>query len=192
MDNVNFGGRDIHNENPAEKLNYHGALNMTNNPAMGANFGYPSCVAVWDPSLITGGGTYKTGQMFKADGTPALRSGWADCSKAAPPAAVFHSHTAPLDIKFTNDSSVAYVAFHGSWNRNPPDGYRVERVEFKGGKPVVPLDSRSAGVPVMENPSTGRCPSGCFRPVGLDFDAKGRLYVSSDSTGEIYVIYGAS
>ena len=28
----------------------------------------------------------------------------------------------------------------------------------------------------------------CFRPVGVAFDAKGRLYMSSDSTGEIYVI----
>jgi hypothetical protein len=28
----------------------------------------------------------------------------------------------------------------------------------------------------------------CFRPVGVAFDTKGRLYMSSDSTGEVYVI----
>jgi len=187
MDNVRIGNRDVHNENPAEKLNYHGALNDTANPLFGKNFGYPSCVAAWDATLL--GGSYRVGQMFKPDGTPNAAT---DCSAAQLPAAIFHSHTAPLDVKFTNDSTVAYIAFHGSWNRNPPDGYRVERVEFKGGKPVAPLSSQGAGVPIMENPSTGRCPNGCFRPVGLDFDSKGRLYMSSDSTGEIYVIYGAS
>lgn len=28
----------------------------------------------------------------------------------------------------------------------------------------------------------------CFRPVGLAWDKKGRLFMSSDQTGEIYVI----
>jgi len=28
----------------------------------------------------------------------------------------------------------------------------------------------------------------CFRPTGLAFDAKGRLYMASDATGEIWVI----
>jgi glucose/arabinose dehydrogenase len=188
MDDVKLGGRDVHNENPAEKVNFHGALNNTNNPMMGKNYGYPSCVAAWDAGLL--GGSYRTGQLFKADGTPAFPGG--DCSTATPPAAIFHSHTAPLDIKFNSNSTVAYVSFHGSWNRNPPDGYRVERFELKDGKPIAALDTQTAGRPIMENPSTTRCPSGCFRPVGLDFDKKGRLFMSSDSTGEIYAIYGAA
>lgn len=59
------------------------------------------------------------------------------------------------------------------------------------GQPVQPLSSKSAAVTIMENPNTSSCPSGCFRPVGLAFDKKKRLFVSSDSTGEIHVIYGA-
>ncbi len=65
------------------------------------------------------------------------------------------------------------------------------RVDFKDGMPVHARDSKTAAVPIMENSNTGSCPNSCFRPVGLDFDAKGRLFVSSDTSGEIYVIYGA-
>jgi hypothetical protein len=65
------------------------------------------------------------------------------------------------------------------------------RVDFKDGQPIAPLTSKTAAIPIMENTNIGSCPNSCFRPVGLDFDSKGRLFVSSDSTGEIYVIYGA-
>jgi hypothetical protein len=30
--------------------------------------------------------------------------------------------------------------------------------------------------------------SKCFRPTGIAFDSKGRLFMASDSSGEIYVI----
>jgi glucose/arabinose dehydrogenase len=76
-------------------------------------------------------------------------------------------------------------------NRNPADGYRVTRVDFKDGQPVHAVTSKTAQIPVMENSNIGGCPNSCFRPVGLDFDQKGRLFVSSDTSGEIYVIYGA-
>jgi glucose/arabinose dehydrogenase len=79
-----------------------------------------------------------------------------------------------------------------SRNRNPADGYRVMRVDFgPDGQPVHPVTSKTAQIPVMENSNIGACPFNCFRPVGLAFDDKGRLYVSSDQSGEIYVIYGA-
>jgi hypothetical protein len=64
------------------------------------------------------------------------------------------------------------------------------RVDFKDGQPVHDTTSKTAQIPVMENGNIGGCPGNCFRPVGLSFDNKGRLFVSSDSSGEIYVIYG--
>lgn len=64
------------------------------------------------------------------------------------------------------------------------------RVDFQNGQPVHGVTSTTAQVPVMENSNIGGCPQNCFRPVGLSFDDKGRLFVSSDSSGEIYVIYG--
>ena len=40
----------------------------------------------------------------------------------------------------------------------------------------------------MINPDNSKCPEDCFRPVGLALDSKERLFMSSDSTGEIYVL----
>ncbi|KAK0614683.1 soluble quino protein glucose/sorbosone dehydrogenase [Immersiella caudata] len=186
MDDVRFGGRDVHNDNPAEKANYHGVLNATTNSLKGANFGYPSCVPAWDPSVLGTGG-YQVGSLFKADSTPAAP----DCATYQKGRLHFPAHTAPLDIKFNANATSAYIAFHGSWNRSPPDGYRVMRVDFKSGQPVAEATSKTAQVPVMENINTASCPRSCFRPVGLDFDKKGRLYVSSDTSGEVHVVYGA-
>lgn len=65
------------------------------------------------------------------------------------------------------------------------------RVDFGAdGQPKEPPTSTNAGIPVMQNPDNNSCPSGCFRPAGLAFDAKGRLYMSSDQSNEIYVITG--
>jgi hypothetical protein len=64
------------------------------------------------------------------------------------------------------------------------------RVDFKNGQPVASANSKTASIPVMENTNLGSCPNSCFRPVGLDIDSKGRVYVSSDTSGEIYVITG--
>jgi glucose/arabinose dehydrogenase len=109
MDDVKYNGKDVHNENPAEKMNYHGVLNSTSNSFKGANYGYPSCVSAWDPSLL--GGNLAVGDLFKADGTPAAT----DCASRQKPRTVFPSHTAPLDIKFRPNSTAAYISFHGSW-----------------------------------------------------------------------------
>ncbi|KAK3341988.1 soluble quino protein glucose/sorbosone dehydrogenase [Lasiosphaeria hispida] len=187
MDDIRLNSKDVHNENPAEKANYHGRLNDTDNKLKGANYGYPSCVPAWDTGLL-GVSTLSVGSLFAPDGVPKAT----DCASRQPGRIHFPSHTAPLDIKWTPDGLTAYVSFHGSWDRRPPDGYRVMKVAFgPDGQPVAPLTSKTAAVTIMENPNTGSCPSGCFRPVGLAFDSKKRLFVSSDSTGEIYVIYGA-
>lgn len=56
------------------------------------------------------------------------------------------------------------------------------------GTPVAPSDSNSATSDVLSNADLSRCPDSCFRPVGLAWDGQGRLFMSSDSTGEIYVL----
>jgi len=100
----------VHNENPAEKLNYHGNLNATTNPLKGANFGYPSCVPAWDPNNLGQSGL-KVGSLFKPDGVPNA----SDCASRQPGTLHFHAHTAPLDVKFNANGTSAYIAFHGSW-----------------------------------------------------------------------------
>lgn len=72
-----------------------------------------------------------------------------------------------------------FVAFHGSWNRTEPTGYKVVRVRMKGGKP--------AGV---EDFATGWLVGGQAwgRPVDIVMDPLGRMFVSDDSGGKIYII----
>lgn len=77
-----------------------------------------------------------------------------------------------------------------SRDRNPPDGYRLSVIQFKNGQPVEPSTSTTAAVNIMTNANNGACPNSCFRPAGLAWDSKNRLYMSSDSTGEIFIIGG--
>ncbi|CAI4210728.1 unnamed protein product [Parascedosporium putredinis] len=166
VDNMQRLGQDVHNENPGEELNYHGLVNSTApNEFLGKNYGYPGCYAVWEPSLITGiDGGAKVGMQVTSMESPDTQ----------------------------NTDAAAYVSFHGSWNRSPPDGYRLSRIDFKDGQPVAPRDSRDAAVNVMWNANNSACPGGCFRPTGLAIDSEGRIFMSSDSTGEIYLIVKSS
>jgi hypothetical protein len=73
-------------------------------------------------------------------------------------------------------------------NRDEPIGYKLSVIEFSNGEPVAPADSNNATIDVLTNPDIRQCPDNCFRPVGLAWDSQGRLYMSSDSTGEIYIV----
>lgn len=46
----------------------------------------------------------------------------------------------------------------------------------------------AAAPDVLSNANLDDCPENCFRPVGLAWDSGGRLYMTSDSTGEVYVL----
>lgn len=97
---------------------------------------------------------------------------------------------APLDILFDTNGITAYITFHGSWDRNDPVGYKLSAVRFDpdAGQPVEAADSTNATSEVLSNADNSNCPGGCFRPVGLAWDNQGRLFMSSDATGEIYVL----
>jgi hypothetical protein len=74
-------------------------------------------------------------------------------------------------------------------NRENPIGYKVSLVQFdSNGSPIAPSNSTTAAVDIVANQDLSACPGSCFRPVGLAWDSQGRLFMSSDSTGEIYVI----
>jgi hypothetical protein len=64
----------------------------------------------------------------------------------------------------------------------------VSTVSFTNGQPTARLSATDALTPIFTNPTLSACPANCFRPVGLAFDSQGRLWVSADSTGEIYVL----
>ncbi|HET6451372.1 MAG TPA: PQQ-dependent sugar dehydrogenase [Spirochaetia bacterium] len=111
------------------------------------------------------------------------------CSGALATTFNFQAHSAPLQALFYNGSQfparyrgAMFVAFHGSWNREPPTGYKVVAVLFEDGRPVA-----------VEDFVTGWLTSGYRvrgRPVGLAVAADGSLYVSDDTGYLFRVSYG--
>nr|POE47656.1 hypothetical protein CFP56_00987 [Quercus suber] len=188
VDQMTRMGVDIHEDNPAEELNFLGYLNGTSSPNQGRNFGYPECYAAWNASDVPEfNGT--TGQQF-AIGDQNSTVNDTTCSEAnrQAPRLVFQAHMAPLDILFNDAGTAAWITFHGSWDRTDPAGYKLSVVEFANGEPVEASDSTTAARDIVSNVDNSVCPGGCFRPVGLAWDSQGRLFMSSDSTGEIYAI----
>jgi glucose/arabinose dehydrogenase len=73
----------------------------------------------------------------------------------------------------------AFIAFHGSWNRQIPTGYKVVYVPINVTTGQVDADD---AIDLLAHAGSGaRWPDG-FRPVGVDFDECGRLLVTSDGT----------
>ncbi|MDG2535609.1 sorbosone dehydrogenase family protein [Sphingomonas sp. HITSZ_GF] len=104
------------------------------------------------------------------------------------------AHTAPLGLAFAADAKLggkfangAFVALHGSWNREPPSGYKLVFVPFgdngfplKGAKPVDLLTGFLG--------KDGKTVNG--RPVGLITDATGSLLVADDVGNMIWRVSG--
>ncbi|MGD9895851.1 MAG: sorbosone dehydrogenase family protein [Candidatus Methylacidiphilaceae bacterium] len=108
------------------------------------------------------------------------------------PDVLFQSHSAPLGLAFPSGKPQfperylhgAFVAFHGSWNRSEPTGYKIVFVPF--GK-----DHRPEGF--YEDFLTGflserEYPTTWGRPVGLLFLPDGSLLFSDDANGTLYRI----
>ncbi|KAF3932846.1 hypothetical protein ABW19_dt0209534 [Dactylella cylindrospora] len=183
VDHVERNGESIHQNNPAEELNFHGSLLEDYDRG---SYGYPNCYAVWNASEIPDQTGLETGDQFAQVENSTLNDDY--CRETyQPPRISFHAHQAPLDIKFDSDGH-AWIAFHGSWNRDTPIGYRVVTVNFANGQPTEANNSQSAALEIMANADLMQCENSCFRPVGLAFDTAGHLWMSSDATGEIYVI----
>jgi Raf kinase inhibitor-like YbhB/YbcL family protein len=75
----------------------------------------------------------------------------------------------------------AFLAMHGSWNRNPPSGYEVVRIRFKDGKPES-IETFISGFLVAEGDEYGAF----GRPFGLALAQDGALYIGDDANGLIY------
>lgn len=77
-------------------------------------------------------------------------------------------------------------------DRTDPIGYKLSVISFENGEPVAASDNNTATVDILANPDNSVCkedsPGNCIRPVGIAFDSHGRLFMSSDDTGEIYVV----
>lgn len=186
-DQVTRDGQDIHEDNPGEEMNFHGYLNGTKYAPQGSNYGYPFCFAAWVTSNIPLNGNLTVGSQF-AIGTPNNTINDSYCAEQTPPRLTFQAHMAPLDIKFNDSGNEAWVTFHGSWDRSEPSGYKVSKIAFKDGQPVAAPDSNTSYTDIFANVDNSKCPDNCFRPAGMAIDRQGRLFMSSDATGEIYLV----
>lgn len=109
--------------------------------------------------------------------------------KAIVPDVLFTSHVAALGIQFYNGTMFpqeyqgdAFVAFHGSWNRQKLSGYKVVRIRFKDGKLVGNQyeDFVSGWLPdENSNEVWGR-------PVGLLVAADGSLLITDDGANKVW------
>lgn len=114
------------------------------------------------------------------------------CANTGVPAVKMQAHSAPLGLAFyTGDQFPAefkgdmFVAFHGSWNRTVPTGYKVVRIRFKDNQPDT-----SAGSLLVEDFATGWFTGAAWgRPVDPMVGPDGSLLVTDDKAGVIYSIY---
>jgi glucose/arabinose dehydrogenase len=107
------------------------------------------------------------------------------CDATIPPVITDTAHSAPLGCAFyTGDEfpeeyhGDLFVAYHGSWNRSEPTGYKVVRVVVEEGKPVEILDFVSGFLP-PEGKAIGR-------PVDVLVDIDGSLVISDDAAGRLF------
>lgn len=96
------------------------------------------------------------------------------------------SHVAALGVDFSvpamgeQFADGVFVGEHGSWNRNPPVGYRVIFVPFRDGRPAGdPIDFVSGFLREEEGKTRGR-------PVGVTVDPRGALIVADDLSNTIW------
>jgi glucose/arabinose dehydrogenase len=94
-----------------------------------------------------------------------------DCAKSVNPIHKLQAHSAPLGLAFLGDDLL--VAYHGSWNRSVPTGYKV--VKLTGGAETDFVAGWLKGKQVLG------------RPVDVlvkDSD----IYISDDKAGVIYLL----
>ena len=186
-------GSNIYNDNPAEELHRFAAV--------GQNYGYPYC---WREYILPSSTSRGRGTAWAWPGSSVSDANCRD--NYDKPALAMQAHSAPLGLTFyvynderpTKCSGVIpfpksmhgyiFIAFHGSWNRQIPTGYKVVYVPTStDGKTVIggiganPIDLLAhQGVDAKWDDD--------FRPVDVTFDECGRLLVSSDGSSSNKIV----
>lgn len=137
--------------------------------ADGSDFGWPRCHAgrIVDPDYGGQGG----------------------CEGVKAPAVEMQAHSAPLGLRFYDGQMFPaeyqgnlFVAFHGSWNRSDPTGYKLVRVPVDASGQAGAVQDFATGWLQADGDSWGR-------PVDVIVAADGSLMVSDDSGGRVYRIF---
>ncbi|NCP10991.1 MAG: sorbosone dehydrogenase family protein [Sphingomonadales bacterium] len=111
------------------------------------------------------------------------------------PAYALGSHVAPLGLTFAQGAKLgdkwtngAFIALHGSWNREPAAGYKVVFVKFgAAGKPAEALP-----VDVLTGFLADNGDSAHGRPTGVTIAKDGSLLVTDDVSNVIWRVSAAA
>ncbi len=153
-------GRDWMGDNQPPETIYH--------VTQGSDAGWPRCHAarIEDPEF----------------GKPAA------CEGVLEPAVEMQAHSAPLGLTFYTGTQFPetyrgdmFVAFHGSWNRSVPTGYKVVHIPMEGDE-SGPVQDFAVGWLRDDGSDWGR-------PVDVLTGIDGGLFVSDDAGGKIYRIF---
>lgn len=113
-------------------------------------------------------------------------AGTASCRGKTPSHIDIQAHSAPLGLDFFPSrgwpekyQGNLLVAFHGSWNRSTPTGYKVSLFRFAEGGEYVGQEDFITGWLTGARSSLGR-------PVDVRIMPDGVLYISDDKAGVIY------
>lgn len=105
-------------------------------------------------------------------------------TQTSAPVVEMQAHSAPLGLTVIPDNSAVgggagqfLTAFHGSWNRTVPTGYKVVRLD---------PDSLVRGADTVLSGWLDERGEVWGRPVGVGFAPNGTLFVSDDKAGAIY------
>ncbi|MBE9017746.1 sorbosone dehydrogenase family protein [Chroococcidiopsidales cyanobacterium LEGE 13417] len=152
------------NDQPPEELNLIQA---------GQHYGWPFCWGDRQPDVY-----------LSADPEGTTKKEF--CAKTEPPVLTYTAHSAPLAMVFYTASQFpaeyrndAFVTMRGSWNRNPPVGYKVVRLRYENGKPVAFEDFITGFLDDKKLTQFGR-------PVGIATAPDGSLLFTDDTNGVIY------
>ena len=205
LDNITYQGVDHHQDNPGEQI-----LEL----GMGKQYGYPFCFTTQNINAagqaITPG-TQLSNEQFSGGHDDA----WCAANSSKPTSFV-QAHSAPLDITFFDSQpkgalperwrNGAFIALHGSWDRNAATGYKVVWLAFdaNGVAPMPTLNpdgttkfpyetvfgGGTKGAPKDGDWTwTANGASEAPRPVSVAVSPiDGALYVSSDASGFLYRI----
>ena len=153
------GGDGLGDDQPPEEINI---------VRQNVDYGWPDCI----------------GKQRTVAWGPAARP--ARCPDTEAPELEIQAHSAPLGLSFYTGTQFpvavlnnAFAAFHGSWNRNTPTGYKVVRILAGTGKAEGLEDFLWGFLDLNTRTTSGR-------PVHAEAGPDGSLYVSDDATGNIY------
>jgi glucose/arabinose dehydrogenase len=146
----------------------------------------PETVYLVQEGIDAGWPTCHSGRIVDPDyGSPSA------CNGVLAPAVEMQAHSAPLGLTFYAGQQFPeeyrgdmFVAFHGSWNRTVPTGYKIVRIPMRDGAGPGPVQDFATGWLRTDGSNWGR-------PVDVLTAADGSLFISDDSGGTIYRIFYA-